>query len=404
MNLKSLFSRRAAAASSSERRSSSASHFSQDYQTTVVDNDPLVWKFHGIPVSNDIRGASTTDLICLALLILLLVFKNRIIRKSTTQNTASIWTAALAISVPLYKVIWLPLLATTLMTRVSYQHLICISHCIVACCCYRSEVEARGHDGKRQQENPPLLSSFGLTFVCWGFGGSLLSDCLMGLPITAVGHSRIVPSYILGYFLAWYSPLDIVYTSFQDKTSLWYTVLNLAEAVDTVTTPMGRISRSANELKNKTSAPLTAGMLVGVGGAVIRYFERVIVQGNSAQSGPSLAAFQAGVWRTLGYCLIWWYLAVYPCLPSGSNHIHLEKADHCRSFDGSDDVRFVIVLTYCIWTILCQMGVMSRHPFVWYAETVIVPTWTWLVDTLQLGKAPRSEDEDEETEYTKKQN
>eukprot|EP00980_Cylindrotheca_fusiformis_P018640 scaffold6200_cov118-Cylindrotheca_fusiformis.AAC.2 len=398
----------AAATASNERRSSSASHFSKNYREAFIVNDGSVWKFHGIPVMNDITGADITDLVGLSILILVLMFKKRLFPKVNKENPISIWIAALCVSIPLYQVIWVPFLATALMTRVSYQHLICISHCIVACCCYRSEVEQRSISHKKQllsdsgdesstattgtTPTRSFPSTFGLSFVTWGFGGSLLSDVLMGLPITAVAHTRIVPSFILGYFVVWYSPYDCVYRTFNDdKSSLLFTFLNLIEAIDGVTTPMGRVSRSARELQNKMSAPLTAGMLVGVGGAIIRYFERVIVQGREEQEhASSLAALQAGIWRNLFYCILWWYLAVYRCLPKDSGDdftvtVDLEKADHCRSFDGSDDVRFIIVLTYSIWTILCQWGVVRRHPFVWFAEVVIVPTWSRLVTILNLG-------------------
>jgi hypothetical protein len=363
----------------------------------LVTDESREWKFHDIPVSNDITGASTTDLLCLSVLVLFLLFKNRILlggsttatSKSTvkTSVTVSIWVAALAISYRLREVIWIPLLSTILMTRTTYPYLVVLPHCIVACCGYRSEIEQR----TKHNRVPPFLSSFGLSFVCHGFGGSIFSDLLMGLPVTALGNARIVTCYLLGYLLTWYAPLDIVYTQWyqeQDKGSLWQMGLILAEAVDTVTTPLGRISRSARELQNKTMAPLVAGMLVGVGGAIIRYGERVIVQGNVAQSMPSLAALQAGVWRTLGYTLLWWYLAVYPCLTTATVAVGGGgKEDHCASYDGSDDLRASIVVSYCIWTVLCQVGLVSRHPFVWFGETVILGIWSFMVDRLHLGPA-----------------
>jgi hypothetical protein len=393
-------------------RSSSGSHFSKQYRDSLVTDEPREWKFHDIPVSNDITGASTTDLLCLCVLVLLLLFKNRILLGVSTTATAtstvntslsvSVWVAALAISYRLREVIWIPLLSTILMTRTSYPYLVVLPHCIVACCCYRSEIDQRT---KHNRVPPVFLSSFGLSFVCYGFGGSILSDLLMGLPVTALGHARIVPCYILGYLLTWYAPLDIVYTQWyqeQDKGSLWHIGLILAEAVDTVTTPLGRISRSARELQNKTTAPLVAGMLVGVGGAIIRYGERVIVQGNVAQSKPSLAALQAGVWRTLGYTLLWWYLAVYPCLTTATVVGGGGKEDHCASYDGSDDLRASIVVSYCIWTVLCQVGLVNRHPFVWFGETILVGIWSFLVNRLHLGAgAGRLVAEEEEKEAKK---
>jgi hypothetical protein len=52
--------------------------------------------------------------------------------------------------------------------------------------------------------------------------------------------------------------------------------------------------------------------------------------------------------------------------------------------------------------VLCQVGLVNRHPFVWFGETILVGIWSFLVDRLHLGAgAGRLVAEEEEKEAKK---
>jgi hypothetical protein len=348
--------------------------------------DLSIINYHGIPLSTDILNTYSTNEVSLYFtLLILLVFKNRLFKDNGSK--IAFWVVALCVSYhKLQSVILIPLLSSIIFTRISYPYLVVIPHCIVSACAYRSEIEKRSRNNKVH-----FLSSFGLTFFCYGFGGSIVADILMGLPVTALGHSRIVPCYILGYFLAWYSPGDALYKAYQDPTSFVHHLLVCCEAVDTVTTPLGRISRSARELQNKVTAPIMAGIFAGVGGGAIRYTERVLVQSDGYnQHGPSLKALEAAVWRTMGYSLLWWWFAVRKC-EIGEMSLEEASENHCSSYFGSDDLRVWIVISYIIWKLSCEVGVASSHPFVWFGQNIVARTWNLTVASLQLGPQENEE-------------
>lgn len=404
-------------------RSSSASHLSENYRDETLDDETVKWKFHGVDLNNDLSKATKEELSCLIILVLFLIFKNRILGKAK-GNSWALWASVLAMSIPLVDVVWIPLLSTILYTRTSYPYLVVIPHCIVACCNYRHELEQRSlklyllkekaQDDANRQMKPHVhpLSSFAWSFLCNGFGGSIVSDWLLGLPITALGHSRIIPCYVVSYLLVWYSPLDWCYQEFMDTSSFWRFALCIGEAVDSVTTPPGRISRGAKELKNQVTAPLAAGMLAGIGGGWIRYSERTVIQGLKGEdpvTGPSIRALESGFWNTLFHSVLWWYHAVYVCTKTGWFNENTEEAltdrDHCDSFSGTDDLRFGLVLTAILWTTLKHIGVISastKHPFVWWGQDVIAPTFRQIAKVLSLGPQYGVQDRDTQRWRNKK--
>lgn len=407
MVLGKLFKGRFASSSSSSSagaRSSSASHFSDNYRAAIQDGEP--WIFHGIELNNDIKEAPIEELVGLAVIVIFLLYKNRLLGKQR-GNSWAVWATVLAISYPLMNVLWIPLLSTLLYTRTSYPYLVVVSHCIVACCAYRNELEQRSlksqfrskprddvndYEGMKPKVHP--ISSFTWSFLCYGFGGSIVSDWLLGLPVTALGHERILSSFIISYLLVWYSPFDWCYQEYMDTSSFWRYALSIGECVDSITTPPGRISRGARELKNQMTGPLMAGMLAGVGGSWIRYGERSMVQGLKAEdavSGASISAMETGFWNTISHALLWWYYAVYSCnkgwYDTGINEM-MTHEHHCHSFCGSDNLRFGLIMTAITWTTLKNTGLVessTKHPFVWFGQEVIAPTWSKLTQLLSLG-------------------
>lgn len=209
-------------------------------------------------------------------------------------------------------------------------------------------------------------------FVFTNLMHSPFPDFLMGLPVTALGHARIMPCYIVGWTLVWCSPFDIVFRMINNQQTFVYLFLNACEAVDAVTTPMGRVSRSARELNNKQIAPILAGLFAGSGGAAIRYGERVLLRkGGDKVAQDSHKALEAAMWRTRGYAVLWWYLAVHNC----TIHAYEDpNRHHCHEYNGHNLIRFTMVVAHVAWNLACDLKIATSHPFVWISQ--------WL---LQLG-------------------
>jgi hypothetical protein len=159
--------------------------------------------------------------------------------------------------------------------------------------------------------------------------------------------------------------------------------LMACEEVDSVTTPMGRVARGARELQNKELAPILAGFLAGTGGAMIRYIERVVLQYSPAEDRTSLKALETGVWKTLGYAAIWWWLVVYRC----DNHMVNADENHCSTYNGSDLLRVMIVVLHVLWSLACECGLASGHPIVWGFQTLRNSVGAPIASALQLGPA-----------------
>lgn len=374
----------------SAARGSSASHLSQGFAKASAGEAES--DFYGIPLSNDLSHAAPMELAGLALLLVAIIMKPHIGFLKKPQMSASFWVAALTIAFSVKELILVPLLTTIIYTRTSYPYLVVVPHCIVAAATYRKE-------RSNQKVKQHWLPSFGLAFLCYGFGGSIVSDILMGLPVTALGHPRIVPCYVLGWVLVWYSPFDILYQTYSDPTSFLHYFLNACEAVDSVTTPMGRVARGARELQNKLTAPILGGFFAGIGGGMIRYVERVVLQNSQGQAAPSLKALEAGVFKTLGYATLWWWLVVYRC---EYDVLVDEDLNHCSTYNGSDLLRVVIVIAHIVWTLASDFGWVGGHPFIWASHNYLTMLEAPLAVTLQLGPKRLSESKEIHKEKTEK--
>lgn len=335
-------------------RSSTSSHYSKDYGNITAG--VAAADFYGIPLWNDLSEAPTELLIYLILLIILILLKPQLKPLSSPGASLSFWILVLAIAYGIREVALYPLLSTVIFTRTSYPYLVVLPHCIMAAAAYRKERSADCH----------YMTSFWLGFFCYGFGGSILSDFLMGLPVTAIGHVRIIPCYMVGWFLVWCSPFDIVFRLINEQNTFVYYFLNACEAVDAVTTPMGRVSRSARELNNKHIAPILAGLFAGAGGAAIRYAERIILRkGGEGVEQESRKAMEASMWRTLGYAFFWWFIAVHNC----TTGVYEDPAvHHCHEYNGHNLIRFCIVVAHVVWNLACDLTLARGHPFVWLSQ------------------------------------
>ena len=312
--------------------------------------------FYDITLSNDILQAPIWQISGVCIIILAIIFQPKVFHRRRDLSIA-FWTTLIGIACAMPQTALIPLLSDIIYTRTAYPYMVVIPHCIVSAATYRS----------RHGNNVHFLTSLVGSFFLYGFGGSIISDVLMGLPVTALSHPRIIPCYIFGWTLVWFSPLDTVYDSYQNRphSALSY-VLKACEAVDAVTTPMGRVSRSARELRNKVTAPIVAGLLAGVGGGSLRAM--------AGEPSSSIAMMVGAFWKTLCYSLLWWGLAVHRCENSGGaseeDGLELRQWNHCDSYNGSDLARVMIVSGHTLWTVLVEMGVVMGHPFVWMCKKV----------------------------------
>ena len=358
-----MFSRRNKTPVVGQTAASTASYLSDTYDSlgagTAEDN------FYGIPLSKIGFYSEEVTLkakIGLVVLVVILLLKSRVNVLKRLDALILFWIIIGYAAFSIKEIALYPLVSTIVLTRTTYPWLVVIPHCVLAAAAYRKQHNSEVH----------YLSAFVLGFFCYGFGGSIVSDVLMGLPATALGHARILPSYILGWTLVWFSPFDIVYKLLTDQASFVRYFMNACEAVDAVTTPMGRISRSARELQNKMMAPIVAGVLAGTGGAVIRYWERVILRsGDHHVAIESFKAIEAGLWRNLVYSVLWWYIAVYQCVDANAGEADRDDDKrHCREYNGNNLHRFVIVSAHVLWMVGCDFGVTRGHPFVYLSQKI----------------------------------
>ena len=314
----------------------------------------------------NISDAPTWQHLSLCIVALVAIFQPTSFHK-TRNPSISFWAVIIAITSAMPESTSFQILSTIISTRTSYPYIIVIPHSFIAAATYRS----------KHGDDVHYLQSLFLAFLLYGFGGSIVSDLLMGLPVTALSHMRIVPCYIIGWSLVWLSPFDIAYKTYSSSSSPLHLFFQACEAIDSVTTPMGRISRSARELPNKSSAPIVAGLMAGLGGAGVRH---LVGESNSME------ALEAGFWKTMSYSFLWWWLAVRNCqdetfdLFAGSINNDderqlLHEHNHCDSYGGSNILRVIIVGSHTCWTILVVIGAVSGHPLVWFCKNILGNIW-----------------------------
>jgi len=346
--------------------------------TTVTRN---VFDFESILAGKAV-DAPTWQLMTLCIIAMIIIFQPSVFHKTKSRSFA-FWVAVLAVVAGTTEITLFPILSTIISTRTTYPYVVVIPHSFIAAATYRS----------KHGDNIHYLESALLAFFLYGFGGSIISDLLMGLPVTALSHVRIIPCYIIGWSLVWLSPFDIIYQKYSDSSTTFHYFIKACEAIDSVTTPMGRISRSARELQNKASAPIVAGLLAGFGGAGLRH-----IVGEST----SIEVLETGFWKTLSYSLIWWLMAVRNCqdetydlftgdITTNEERQFLQEYNHCKSYGGSDKLRVIIVSSHTCWTVLVGMGLVSGHPLVWLCKTVFGRMGRFFAQFFRMGPASTPE-------------
>ena len=320
--------------------------------------------FYGVPLNDDMWNAPDWQLKSLCIISLLIIFQPKAFRK-TIKRSIVFWIIIIGAAVATPLATFIPILSTIVGTRSTYPYLIVILHSFIAAATYRS----------KHGDGVHYLQSLLPAFFLYGFGGSIVSDLFMGLPVTALSHARIIPCYLIGWSLVWLFPYDFMFKSYIDSSSSLHYFFQACEAIDSVTTPMGRISRSARELpNNKTTAPIVAGLMAGFGGACIRF---------AVGESTSIDALESGFWKTISYSFLWWWLAVRNCqdedyvffsgeITDDKDRSIFQNMNKCESYSGSDQVRVVFVLAHTIWIILTTIGVVSGHPLVWLCKKVLL--------------------------------
>lgn len=346
-------------------------HYGADYRN-ILDGSRV----------DNIWDAPTHQLVSLHMIALLVIFQPTAFNKTKSRSLA-FWVAILAVAASTPETTSIPILSTIVSTRTSYPFIIVIPHSFIAAASYRS----------KHGDNVHFVKSLFLAFFLYGFGGSIVSDLLMGLPVTALSHMRIIPCYIIGWSLVWLCPFDFVYQKYCNSSSALHYFLQACEAIDSVTTPMGRISRSAREFQNKTSAPIVAGLFAGIGGAGLRH---------AAGESTSIQLLETGFWKTLSYSLLWWWLAVHNCqdetynpfagnITNEEERLFLQEYNNCESYGGSNILRVIIVSSHTFWTILVGVGLVSGHPLVWLCKHIFGRVGTVFARILRVGPASKPE-------------
>lgn len=329
-------------------------------------------------VDHDFRQAAWWEWTTLA--VLLYVASRWILGSSQQPSVWTrivAWTAVALVSIyALPGLTALPYLSTVVKTRTAYPWMIVLPHCIVAHSTYRYN-----HCSTATPEQPPpdRLQALVLSFSLYGFGGSVLADLAMGLPVTALAHVRIVPSHVIAWLLVWYSPADVVYRTYhmdkkimdehdenntpasslplRDVRQILRCFLLMAEAIDAVMTPLGRMARAARELHQHGLTPLVAGILAGSGGAAVRY-----MAGRGAWE-----AVEAAIYKALGYCLLFGATVLWPCAAGVFTN---PDVHHCDAYIGSDLWRVTVFSLHVAWTLLVDAGVVTSHPFIWMGRQI----------------------------------
>jgi uncharacterized membrane protein YeiH len=385
-----------AATAAAEGRSSSASHFSKDHETASVGVATTYFYDVELTSHHVLQAIGWWRWMGPGVILGMMLLQTQWKRNLSKRVMAAVMGATLAAAPD---TTWIPLLTTVLHTRTAYPYLVVLPHCIMACATYR-----RAHHRHGNGPDHDYLQSLVGSFFLYGFGGSIVSDVLMGLPVTALSHPRILPCHLLGWILVHHSPGDVVYqnlngfgTNTTTTATLWGYLVTSMEAVDAVTTPMGRVSRGARELRHRTIAPVVAGLLAGVGGGTLRYLAH--------EPGVTPGALEHAFWKTLGYSTLWWYLAVYRCdhgfaVDDESEEEYWEEWNHCDSYNGSDLARVILVGAHAAWTLLVEMGMARGHPFVWMCKKLFLEGGARLCSI--MGWGPQEDDDEYEGDSDKK--
>jgi drug/metabolite transporter (DMT)-like permease len=341
----------------------------------TTSTEPPDHTFYGISLSDNVWEAPALDILVLVIVVIAIIFQPKRFRRNR-RMCLSFWVAIVAMAVAAPQTTLKPFLTTIIDTGTSYPYLVVIPHCIVSAATYRA----------KNGDKIPYLQSLVLSFFLYGFGGTIVSDILMGLPVTALSHPRIIPCYLLAWYMVWLCPRDFIYQSFNNKRSALGYVLKGLEAVDAVTTPLGRVSRSARELRNKATAPVVAGLLAGIGGGGVRYV--------AGEDSSSLAAMETAFWKTISYSTLWWWLVVYQCDNNEKTWFRFDREwNQCISYSGSDLLRIIVVCSHTIWVLLVDMRIFKGHPFVWICRTVFVEAGAKLGAMMRWGPIKEGETE-----------
>ena len=121
------------------------------------------------------------------------------------------------------------------------------------------------------------------------------------------------------------------------------------------------------------------------------------------QVEKSLDAIEAGIYRTLGYSLIWWYLAVYPCT---NGYFQDPDHHHCQEYNGSDGLRVLFVMSHVLWTWMCEWDMATGHPFVdvirWMQREILehpfIIRWLSLGPKGTISSVDEEDDEEDDEE------
>lgn len=112
-------------------------------------------------------------------------------------------------------------------------------------------------------------------YFCHGYGASVLRDALVGSAPSLIAHPTVPSFYLLGWFLTYFSPKDVVYRITQQPRNPLRLIMIFGETVDATTTILGSFEKAKRLHPNAGPfSPYACAFLVTMGGSMVRYVER----------------------------------------------------------------------------------------------------------------------------------
>lgn len=160
------------------------------------------------------------------------------------------------------------LLTEGMITNPGYPWTIQLPHAVAATGSFRRSFT------EDEWEDVPLWHRLIGAYFCHGYGASCLRDLLLGLPPSLVANPTVPWFFLLGCFLSYCSPGDVVYRLTQRPRHPLRLLMLFGETVDATTTVLGAFEKTALLQPGCLAAPYACAFLVSMGGATVRHFER----------------------------------------------------------------------------------------------------------------------------------
>lgn len=192
-------------------------------------------------------------------------------------------------------------------------------------------------------------------YFCYGYGGTIVRDALLGRPISILVHKTILAHFLTyGVFLVHYSPYDLIFRALNTPLHPLRLVTIAGDAVDSTTTILSSFELALGLFPTVSLAPWVASISAMVGGSLFRWLE-------SRGRGNGTAS-----WTQQRRETEW-------CTPTGSIQsglVYIAMYHYTRRWYGVRFARLWITLLNVCVRIGLDIGLLNRHPAVWVHDRV----------------------------------